>query len=159
MTSRASSRPTAAVGRIEHGYAIHAANEQLIRSCQLLIANLSPFRGPSADVGTVYELGFARGLGLPVFGYTNVQGSFQERTLAYLGTAARRRPDGTFEDAEHLALESHDLVDNLMVDGAIHASGGAIVVVHAAPEARWTDLSGFEQCLRQAAAVVARSAR
>lgn len=53
------------------GLAISNANEELIRSCQLLIANLTPFRGPSADVGTAYELGFARALGRPVFGYTN----------------------------------------------------------------------------------------
>ena len=37
--------------RAERGFAIHAANERLIRSCQLLVANLTPFRGPSADVG------------------------------------------------------------------------------------------------------------
>ena len=45
---------------------ISADNEDLIRSCNLLIANLTPFRGPSADVGTAYEIGFARALGLQV---------------------------------------------------------------------------------------------
>ena len=48
----------------EAGYRISQANETLIRSCELLVANLTPFRGPSADVGTAYELGFMRGLGL-----------------------------------------------------------------------------------------------
>ena len=43
-------------------------NETHIRSCQAVIANLTPFRGPSADVGTVYEVGFARALGLLIFG-------------------------------------------------------------------------------------------
>ena len=39
---------------------ISRANETLIRSCQLLIAHVTPFRGPSCDVGTAYEMGFAR---------------------------------------------------------------------------------------------------
>src|SRR3569833_149741 len=51
-------------------------NEAHIRSCAAVVANLTPFRGPSADVGTVYELGFARGLGLRVFGYATVATPF-----------------------------------------------------------------------------------
>ena len=43
-------------------------NEAHIASCDVLVANLSPFRGPSADVGTVFEVGFMRALGRPVFG-------------------------------------------------------------------------------------------
>ena len=72
------------------GMAISEANENMIRSCQLVIANLTPFRGPSADVGTAYELGFARGLGLPVFGYTNVADGFLDRTRTFLGDRATR---------------------------------------------------------------------
>ena len=53
---------------------ISVANEDMIRTCGLMIANMTPFRGPSADVGTAYEMGFARALGLPVFAYTNVAG-------------------------------------------------------------------------------------
>src|ERR1700681_299298 len=54
-------------GLSKHAAAIEisADNEATIRSCDLLIANLTPFRGPSADVGTAYELGFARALGKP----------------------------------------------------------------------------------------------
>lgn len=55
---------------------ISAENEALIRSCQLVIANMTPFRGPSADVLTAYEMGFARGLGLPVFACSNVSARF-----------------------------------------------------------------------------------
>ena len=51
-------------------------NEAHIKSCQGLIANLTPFRGPSADVGTVYEVGFARALGLAIFGYATTTEPF-----------------------------------------------------------------------------------
>jgi hypothetical protein len=47
-------------------------------------------------------------------------------------------------------LESYELVDNLMLDGAVHASGE--IVVSPTPAAtRFTDLRGFEACLVQAA--------
>ena len=46
------------------------SNEKLIASCDALIANITPFRGPSADVGTVYEIGFARARGMIVYAYT-----------------------------------------------------------------------------------------
>ena len=39
-----------------------------MRSCQLCIANLTPFRGVSMDSGTAYEVGFMRALGRPVLG-------------------------------------------------------------------------------------------
>jgi nucleoside 2-deoxyribosyltransferase len=41
-----------------HRIASH--NEALIRSYDVIIANLTPFRRPSADAGTVYEVGFMR---------------------------------------------------------------------------------------------------
>ncbi|MFC7552233.1 nucleoside 2-deoxyribosyltransferase [Pseudoroseomonas wenyumeiae] len=50
---------------------------------------MTPFRGPSADAGTVFELGFMRALGRPVFGYANAVANFRDRTLAFLGGAAR----------------------------------------------------------------------
>src|SRR5688500_7828885 len=57
----------------ENAFRISAANELLIRQATAVIANLTPFRGVSADVGTVYELGFAAGLGKQIFAYTNVR--------------------------------------------------------------------------------------
>ena len=42
---------------------IYRRNEAHMRDAEAVIANLTPFRGPSADAGTVYELGFMRALG------------------------------------------------------------------------------------------------
>jgi nucleoside 2-deoxyribosyltransferase len=36
-----------------------------------MIVNLTPFRGPSADVGSAYEMGFMRALGRPIFAYSH----------------------------------------------------------------------------------------
>ena len=67
-------RPT----RAASGSASTSANEAHIRSCDALIANLTPFRGPSADPGTVYELGFMRALGRPVSGFMNTAGPLRQ---------------------------------------------------------------------------------
>lgn len=135
-------------GTAERWYAIYLQNEAHIRGCDALIANLTPFRGPSADAGTVYELGFMRALGRPVMGYTNATQDFAQRTLAFLGQHARRDAGGRWVDAEGLSLEEFGLADNLMVDGGIRAAGG-LLLRQEVPEAdRWTDLRAFEACVR-----------
>lgn len=130
---------------------ISSANEQRIRDCQLIVANLTPFRGPSADVGTAYELGFGRALGLPVFAYTNVHGDLLERTLRDLGAVVHSRLSGQFEDSHQMMIEDFGGVDNLMLVGAVLGSGTEIVINGTPTEVRFTDLSGFEVCLQQAA--------
>ena len=107
---------------------ISAANEQMILQSQLVIANLTPFRGPSADVGTAYEMGFARGLGLPIFGYTNASGDLLERTRQELRGTVFAHSSDRFEDANHMAIENFGGVDNLMLVGAIHRSDSEIIV-------------------------------
>jgi nucleoside 2-deoxyribosyltransferase len=123
-------------------------NEAHIRACQGLIANLTPFRGPSADVGTVYEVGFARALGLPIFGYATTTEPFLPRTLAALGSAAEARPDGSWHDGDGLLVEQFGLFDNLMIEGGITGSGGVLITGDAG---RWDDLTLFERCVRAAA--------
>jgi nucleoside 2-deoxyribosyltransferase len=121
-------------------------NEAHIRSCQAVIANLTPFRGPSADVGTVYEVGFARALGLPVFSYATTATPFLRRTLEWTGVAARRDTGGSYWDADGLLIEQFDLFDNLMIEAAIVESGGAMVVEDCSAAGRWRDLAVFERC-------------
>lgn len=49
--------------------AIREANIALLKSCDVVMANLNPFRGLEPDSGTVYEVGYAAALGKPVYGY------------------------------------------------------------------------------------------
>jgi nucleoside 2-deoxyribosyltransferase len=128
-------------------------NEAHISGSNALIANLTPFRGPSADVGTVYEVGFARALGLKLFGYATVTTPFLDRTLTALGGTARLAADGSWWDAEDLLIEQFGLFDNLMIEGGIMDSGG-MLVQH--DQDRWRDLSVFERCVRATADVMCR---
>lgn len=124
-------------------------NEAHIRSCGAIVANLTPFRGPSADVGTVYEIGFARGLGLKVFGYATVATDFLARTLSIGG--GRQDADGSWWDIDGLLVEQFGLFDNLMIEGGITGSGGSLF---RDDQDRWHDLSVFERCVQAAADAV-----
>src|SRR4051812_37187952 len=130
-------------------------NEAHIRGCDALIANLTPFRGPSADAGTVYEVGFARALGLKLFGYATVAAPFLDRTLAHLDGAAAQAPDGSWWDADGLQIEQFGLFDNLMIEGGIHGSGGTLL--RADQDTRWHDLQLFERCVQMAADALAEA--
>jgi nucleoside 2-deoxyribosyltransferase len=142
----------------ECGYAIFRANEALMRECDALIANLTPLRGPSMDVGTAFEIGFMSGLGRPVFGYTNSHLPLFDRTLKFDRKGFRRRkgagPGVVFEDTDQLAVEQFGFVDNLMIDGALHESGGVIVARKTKRRDRYTDLSAFEECVAAAAEIL-----
>ncbi len=116
---------------------IHGANETLIRSCDAVLANLTPFRGPSADAGTVYEIGYARALGKLIVGYSTGAAPFAERTKRWVGSIGGQvgqRPDGSFEDGDGMQIEDFGLHDNLMIDRGIHASGGVIIMRESEPE-------------------------
>jgi nucleoside 2-deoxyribosyltransferase len=128
-------------------------NEAHIRSCVAVVANLTPFRGPSADVGTVYEIGFARGLGLKVFGYATVTTTFLDRTLASIG-GGRQEADGSWWDGDGLLVEQFGLFDNLMIEAGIAESGGALVRDE---QDRWNDLTVFERCIQAAARAIGRA--
>ena len=78
---------------------IFDGNCKLIQSCDGVLANLQPFRGPSADCGTVWEVGYAHGLGKPCVGYTSDPRPYATRAQGL---------------DEHM-VESFALFDNLMV--------------------------------------------
>ncbi len=64
------------------GLRIYQANRVLMDSCDAIIANLTPFRGISADPGTVFEVGYMVGQGKPAFGFTLDHRHYRERAGA-----------------------------------------------------------------------------
>ncbi len=129
--------------------AISRANENLMRQCDVVIANLTPFRGASADVGTVYEIGFMRGLGKPVFGYTNIVQDYKERVEHY-NSNCMSCVDPYTRAAE---IEDFGLFDNLMVEFALRHDEACIQRVAVSEGEELTDLTGFERCLKRAAKI------
>jgi nucleoside 2-deoxyribosyltransferase len=137
----------AALAEMSLAFRIARRNELHIEACAALIANLTPFRGPSADVGTVYELGFMRALGRPVFGWSNVAAKFAARTRAFVGGAGVTDQDG-------LLVEDFGIADNLMIEGGIAASGGAFFAGDVAADQVWQDLAAFERCVAALASLL-----
>ncbi|NPD69075.1 nucleoside 2-deoxyribosyltransferase [Lichenicola cladoniae] len=92
--------------------AIRAANMELIRQCDAVIADMVPFRGPSMDPGTAYEMGVGAALGKLVVGYTSDPRSYVERVGAYTRVT---RSAGKLWDSDGMQVEDFGLADNLMM--------------------------------------------
>lgn len=88
---------------------IYAANLVLIRQCDLVMANLEPFRGYEPDSGTAFEVGFAAALGRPVWGYHAPMGTLRDQV------PQQRRADGLELDADGQLVEDFGLSRNLML--------------------------------------------
>ena len=100
--------------------AIAASCEAQIRKADMGIFNVQPWRGPEADEGTAYELGFMAALGKPVVLYTNDPRPFAERiaTDVYQGDVYR---DGDFVRGkrDHMMIEDFEgFAGNLMLINA-----------------------------------------
>ena len=129
----------------EQARRISEANEGLMREADVLIANLTPFRGVSMDSGTAFEVGFMRALGRPVLGYSNVTADYATRAMAF---RLRGIPPGD-GDRPDVEIEDFDGAENLMITCAIEASGGSVVRTAVANGTEIEDLIGFEACLEQ----------
>jgi nucleoside 2-deoxyribosyltransferase len=134
----------------ELGLRISEVNENLIKTCDMVIANITPFRGPSTEVGTTYEMGFAHALGKKVFAYTNVAVPSTERTIKALNMEVKRSNDGKLRDIHGMFIEELNLTDNLMIDGCIHASSKRLAIEEAPADQLFTYLGGLEKCLKTA---------
>ena len=132
--------------RISHG------NERLMRSCDLLIANCTPFRSVSMDVGTAFEIGFMRALGRPVLGYSNTPVDYAAR-VGRVAEAASAIWDAESHAAD---IEDFGLAENLMIAVAIEDASGAFVTQDVPAGRMLSDLTGFRRCLELARRLVPR---
>jgi nucleoside 2-deoxyribosyltransferase len=127
---------------------IFRGNEAMMIEADAIIANLTPFRGPGADAGTVYELGYMAGRGKLCLGYSNDPASYAGRVRKFTDVSSR---DGRPVDASGLTVEDFGLSDNLMMIHALDLHGRALVTPRQAPSDIWRDLTAFETCVRMAA--------
>src|SRR3977135_3869958 len=127
---------------------IFAGNEAMMIEADAIIANLTPFRGPGADAGTVYELGYMAGRGKLCLGYSNNPSSYADRVREFTDVSSR---DGRLIDALGLTVEDFGLTDNLMMIHALDLTGCAVVEPRQPPADIWHDLTAFETCVSIAA--------
>jgi nucleoside 2-deoxyribosyltransferase len=129
----------------EQGNRISLANEELIRTTDLIIADMTPYQGISMDVGTAYEMGFARALGLPVLGYSNVALPFFGRAKASVRAERLALDPLGRPSAGGMALEDFAMTDNLMLHGAVHHSGYPVLAETVPNSELYTALEVFEK--------------
>lgn len=129
--------------------AIFTANRALIDRADAGLFNLSPFRGPSADAGTVFELGYMAAQGKPVFGYTNDPASYAARAVRTHGPTVE--VDGILRDRDGLMIERFGLADNLMIAEAIEAAGSALFAMTEPEAPKLAAFQAFQACLEAAA--------
>jgi nucleoside 2-deoxyribosyltransferase len=118
----------------------------MMEGADAVIAHLTPFRGPSADAGTVYELGYMAARGKICAGYTNRRGSYADRVEGVPGVA----PDSSglvSLDCEGHVIEDFGLTDNLMIVHALDAHGYPMLTPDVDPVDVWRDLTLFEKCV------------
>ncbi len=114
------------------------ANEKMMLDCcrdgrvGLILANMSPFHGPSMDVGTAFEAGFMSALShksnVIIIGYTSDPRSFEDRVVEaiYGGWSAITLEDGVPRGPDGLMIEAFGGAENLMIVNAIVRTGGDI---------------------------------
>jgi nucleoside 2-deoxyribosyltransferase len=130
---------------------IFRANTAMMDAADAVIANLTPFRGPSADPGTVYELGHMAGRGKLCLGYSNVAGTYLDRVRSR--EAVRRDEQrGRYFDDQGWIVEDFSLADNLMIVHALDEFGHALVLPREPLSDPARDLTAFEHCVRLIAA-------
>ena len=133
---------------------IFRGNQAMMIEADAVIANLTPFRGPGADAGTVYELGYMAGRGKLCLGYSNDPTSYADRVRRFTDVHSR---DGGLVDGSGLTVEDFGLTDNLMMIHALDLHGCPLVTPQQAPADIWHDLGAFETCVRMAAERLAAS--
>jgi nucleoside 2-deoxyribosyltransferase len=135
---------------VENGRLLFRRLVQMMERADLIIANMTPFRGVSMDVGTAVEIGFMYSRGCRVFGYTNISADYAARVSP---DGARAAGDGgALVAADGMSIEPFNLTDNLMCVAPVLESGATIVSRDVPADERFSNLAGFEECVRQAIA-------
>lgn len=125
----------------EMGIEIYKSNIKLMEHCDLIVANMTPFRGPSMDVGTAFEMGYMAAQKKPVFGYTNDGRLYTERVVASSAEL----------DEYGMTIERFEMIDNLMLEAAIVSSNGALIRQATDSDQYFTGLEAFEAVVKIAA--------
>ena len=117
---------------------IGAGNEKIMRDCclpgriGLILVNMTPWHGPSMDVGTAFEAGYMSALSekanVIIIGYTDNPDCFKDRVIKHYGGIDKIVvKDGESRGPDGYLIEDFDATDNLMITHAIEKTGGAIV--------------------------------
>ncbi len=131
-------------------WAIYRKDIAMMEACDIVIANLTPFRGASADSGTLIEVGWFLGRARPIFGYSNTATPFEIRSRHHIAAIPDPVPG--------LVTEGFGLSDNLMIEGAVvDGSAARVILPPGGQDLPFDSLETFEACVQAAATLLTRT--
>jgi nucleoside 2-deoxyribosyltransferase len=102
--------------KIENAFKIYEGNVALLDSCQAVLANCTPFRGPSMDVGTAFEIGYAVAKKIPVFCFSDTPLNDRPDSKTYKGRIDYLKSVGVnYITGPYSEVEDFGLCENLMI--------------------------------------------
>lgn len=102
--------------KIEQRKIINQQCKHGIINSELVVANLTPFRGFEMDSGTAFEIGFANALNKKIYAYSNISETYLERMIHENGTY--QDSFGAWRDKDHNVIENFDLTENCMISAS-----------------------------------------
>ena len=128
---------------------IFEANCKLMQSADIGVFNLTPFRGPSADCGTAFELGYMFALGKSVHGYSGTDLNYIKRVASSDGPLLKQNQ--TMIDKSGLLVEDFQRFDNLMLSESITKAGGIFIAGSHASQHDLSAMKAFKNCIQTVA--------
>ncbi len=106
---------------------IFKCNIDLMNGCEVILAKMVPFRGPSMDPGTITELVYGATTGKLVIGYYEGDTKlYTQRLIEHYKNDVTGGGDGPIIASDGTSIENFGQEDNLMIPGFIKMSGGEI---------------------------------
>lgn len=104
-------------GKYDKNFVGDEVNKKCIQGivdCDIIIANITPFRGFEMDSGTAFEVGVARGLNKEIYGYSQDNRTYIER-MEQSGGGVFRDKSGVARDKNGFAIEDVNEGENSMI--------------------------------------------
>jgi nucleoside 2-deoxyribosyltransferase len=119
---------------------IYRKNIEKIDLCNGVVADLTPFRGVSAAISAAIAIGYAKGQGKPVWGYSNDARPWRAKTLDWNGQPFTVGVDGASYGDDGMKIDPFTESDDLMItrsceDKMVHLSFESAL----AAACRWFD--------------------
>lgn len=106
---------------------IFTCNIELMNESDVIVANMTPWRGPSMDPGTITELTYGATKGKLVVGYYEGDTkAYTQRVVDYYDHQVTGDGSGPIIASDGNSIENFEQEDNLMIPGFIKMSGGEI---------------------------------
>jgi nucleoside 2-deoxyribosyltransferase len=96
----------------------------LIKSCTLMVANISPFRGPSLEVSTALEIGMMLGFDKPVVGYSLDTRNYTERLMQLHNVfeLPLNKESNNLTAPDGLLVENFGTAEGALISGALQSA-------------------------------------